>query len=230
MCIYCGTTKYRKIYKEHHGSIPKDENGRNYEIHHIDGNRKNNDPTNLIALSIQEHFNIHYLQEDWGACNLIAKNLELTDEQRSELSRKNAMKRIKNGTHNFLSNSPSREAQLKSVYEKINDGTFHFLDRNWAREKEIKKVENGTHPFLKKEDGSSIGADTNKNRVKLGTHNFLGPDLNKKRFEEGTHSILKMLENGTHPSHKDWTCDKCGKQGKGMSQLSRHLKGKYCKS
>lgn len=229
MCIYCGTTKYRRIYKEHYGLIPKDDMGRSYEIHHIDGNRKNNHPSNLTAVSIKEHFDIHYLQEDWGACNLIARNLELTDEQRSNLSRKNSIKRVKDGTHNFLSNSPTRKAQLNSVYKKINEGTFHFLDRNWAKEKELKKVENGTHPFLKKEDGSSVGQNTNISRVKSGTHNFLGPEVNRKRFEDGTHSILKMLKNGTHPAHKEWTCDKCGRQGKGMSQLSRHIKGKNCK-
>ena len=28
---------YRKIWVERHGPIPLDENGRTYEIHHIDG-------------------------------------------------------------------------------------------------------------------------------------------------------------------------------------------------
>lgn len=114
--------------------------------------------------------------------------------------------------------------------EKIKDGSFHFLNSNWARDKELKKVEKGTHPFLIKQDGSSIGQLTNKKRVSTGTHNFLGPELNRKRFEDGTHPILKMIENGTHPAHKEWVCDKCGKHGKGMSQLSRHTKGKNCKS
>jgi len=229
MCIYCGTNKYRRIYINHNGPIPKDSNGRSFEIHHIDGNRSNNSPENLKAVSIKEHFDIHYLQEDWGACNLIARNLTLTDEQRSELSRKNAKQRIADGSHNFLSGSNSRKAQLESIYQKINEGTFHFLDKDWAREKELNKVKKGTHPFLKNKDGSSVGKETNFKRVKDGTHNFLGSTLNKKKFEEGTHPIQKMLETGTHPAHKTWTCEKCGKQGKGMSQLSRHLKGKYCK-
>jgi len=42
MCIYCGTTKYRKIYEQHNGPIPK-----GMDIHHIDGNHANNDPNNL---------------------------------------------------------------------------------------------------------------------------------------------------------------------------------------
>ena len=32
---------HRKIYQEKFGPIPKDEKGRSYEIHHIDGNHKN---------------------------------------------------------------------------------------------------------------------------------------------------------------------------------------------
>ena len=64
MCIYCGTNKYRKIYESHNGPIPKEDNGRSYEIHHIDGNHFNNDPSNLKAVSIQEHYDIHYSQGD----------------------------------------------------------------------------------------------------------------------------------------------------------------------
>ena len=52
MCIYCGTNKYRKIYENHYGTIPKDENGRSYEIHHIDVNHSNNDLHNLKLVSI----------------------------------------------------------------------------------------------------------------------------------------------------------------------------------
>jgi hypothetical protein len=40
MCIYCTTNNYRKIYENHNGIIPKDSDGRTYEIHHIDGNHK----------------------------------------------------------------------------------------------------------------------------------------------------------------------------------------------
>jgi len=59
MTIY-NTTNYRKIYEQYYGPIPRDEQGRSYEIHHIDGNHSNNDPTNLKCVSIQEHYDIHY--------------------------------------------------------------------------------------------------------------------------------------------------------------------------
>lgn len=45
---------YRKIYKEHYGEIPE-----GYHIHHIDFNPLNNDPSNLIAVTPEEHAKIH---------------------------------------------------------------------------------------------------------------------------------------------------------------------------
>lgn len=32
MCIYCGTSNYRKIYENHHGLIPIDNSGRTYDF------------------------------------------------------------------------------------------------------------------------------------------------------------------------------------------------------
>lgn len=54
---------YRKIWEDNFGPIPKDENGRSYEIHHKDGNTENNDLSNLMCVSIKEHYDIHYKQK-----------------------------------------------------------------------------------------------------------------------------------------------------------------------
>lgn len=45
---------YRKIYEDHYGKPPE-----GYHIHHIDGNPLNNDVSNLVALSPEEHSLIH---------------------------------------------------------------------------------------------------------------------------------------------------------------------------
>lgn len=45
---------YRKIYEEHHGIIPD-----GFHIHHLDGNPSNNDISNLIAISPEEHAILH---------------------------------------------------------------------------------------------------------------------------------------------------------------------------
>jgi len=57
---------YRKIWENIYGPIPK-----GYEIHHIDGNRMNNDIENLRCVSIEEHYEIHYKQGDYLALSLI---------------------------------------------------------------------------------------------------------------------------------------------------------------
>jgi len=53
---------YRKLWEGTNGTIPVDSEGRSYEIHHIDGNRRNNLLGNLICVSIEEHYEIHYNQ------------------------------------------------------------------------------------------------------------------------------------------------------------------------
>lgn len=75
---------YRKIWKDHYGAIPKDAEGRSYEIHHIDGNHDNNAIDNLKLVTIKEHYDIHYQAGDYVACHLIAKRLA---QDPSELSK-----------------------------------------------------------------------------------------------------------------------------------------------
>ena len=99
MCIYCGTKNYRKIYKNHFGPILKDQDGRTYHVHHIDGNRENNDPSNLKAVSVQEHFNIHFEQKDYAACVLLGAILNLTDEELGKMSSDRQKNLVNLGKH-----------------------------------------------------------------------------------------------------------------------------------
>ena len=69
------TAKARNIWTKHNGPIPKDEEGRSYDIHHIDGNNQNDDINNLKAVSLEEHRRIHFEQGDYAAANMIADRL-----------------------------------------------------------------------------------------------------------------------------------------------------------
>lgn len=173
MCIYCGTTEYRKIYEQHNGSIPKEQDGRTYDIHHIDGNRANNHPDNLVALTIQEHYNIHYTQSDWMACWKIGIKMKKSPKELSELSRTCQKARVENGTHNLM---------------KRDDGTSLSSDR----------VKNGKHNLTKRTDGTSVSSD----RVTFGTHHFLGEDLNRKRIENGKHNLTKRADGTSAASDR----------------------------
>lgn len=176
MSTYQPFQHYRKIYEQYHGSIPREADGRSYEIHHIDGNRENNDITNLVAITIQEHYDIHYAQKDWQACYLIRLRMKLTPEENSKLlsvlASKNAQKRIEDGTFHFLGDS-------NPVYKQIKDGTHHWLGPAHNR----KMVEDGIHPFL----GGEIQKKAQRALVKQNKHHLQGGSVQRKVIAEGRH-------------------------------------------
>lgn len=193
MCIYCGTNKYRRIYENHHGPIPKDDIGWAYDIHHIDGDRNNNHPDNLIAVTIQDHYDIHYAQGDWMACWKIGVRMRKPIEELSELSSKCQKARVQNGTHHLLGG----EIQSKSNQRRIKDGTHHLLGGELQRA----RVASGKHHFL----GGEIARDMNRKRVANGTHNLLGGEVTRKQ-----------LANGRHASQIMKTCEYCGETTNSM--------------
>jgi hypothetical protein len=46
---------HRKVAKKKYGDLPK----KDFHVHHIDGNRKNNKPDNLILLHKKDHRRVH---------------------------------------------------------------------------------------------------------------------------------------------------------------------------
>ena len=169
-------SNYRKIYIDNFGSIPVDVEGRTYEIHHIDGNHNNNDPTNLKAVSIQEHYEIHYSQGDYYAAFLIGERLKIPPEELSRLASINVKKQIENGTHNFLKREDGSSVGGDTQIKRSKDGSHNFLKRedgsSLGKTTTEKLLLNGTHNFLKREDGSSVGGDTQIKRSKDGSHHY----------------------------------------------------------
>jgi hypothetical protein len=202
MCIYCGTTKYRRIYEQHNGPIPKDDNNRSYEIHHIDGNHSNNDPMNLKCVTIQEHYDIHYSQGDYAACLRMSSRIALSPTEISELAKQSQTEKVTNGTHHLLGGSMQRRL--------VSEGKHHLLSGEIQRKANAKRIAEGTHNF--------IGPDINKKRVEDRTHHFLGPTLNNSRIEKGTHNFMQM-----------WECETCGKEGKNLASYHR-WHGSNCKA
>lgn len=143
---------YRRLYEKHFGPIPKDQYGRSYEIHHIDGNHANNSIENLQAVSIEEHYSIHEKNGDWYACLKIGAKMKMSAQELSEMASRNNKKMLEQGIHPLA---------------KRKDGSSHATDR----------ISNGTWHMSKRADGSSITSD----RVRNGTHalaNYTG----KKHF------------------------------------------------
>jgi len=173
------TKNYRSIWESHYGSIPKDDDGRSYEIHHIDNDSTNNDISNLRCVSIKQHYDVHYSQGDWWACYLIAQRMNADPKLLSDLSKEVQKERLQSGTHPF---------QREDFHKKYT----HTQEVIEYRSKKIKKktherVKNGTHNFMTKKH-AELSSSTQKNMISEGTHNFTGS--NKKRVKEGTHNFL----------------------------------------
>ena len=197
-------TIYRKIYEQKFGPIPRELNGRTYEIHHLDGNHNNNDPTNLKAVTIQKHYDIHYSQGDWAACLLIGKRLNMSPNEISKISRQNAMKQFEDGTHPFLIPGVGTRS--------VANGTHNFLGGAIQRKSNKRRLQDGTHHLLRE----------NNPQIKNKTHHFFGGDVQRN-------NNLTRLAKGTHPSQVTWTCEHCGKIGRGKANYTRYH-GNACKN
>lgn len=93
------TTKiHRRIYEDYyHIRLPKE-----VEIHHIDGNHNNNQIENLKAVTIQEHFDIHYKQGDYAAAFIISQRMSISAEEKSRLASLAAAKANAEGKCGFI--------------------------------------------------------------------------------------------------------------------------------
>jgi hypothetical protein len=191
---------YRKIYEEHHGSIPIDAHGRTYDIHHIDGNRSNNDISNLVALSIQDHYDTHWWQGDWAACQKIAIRMRLSPEEISKLASMANKKRVLLGTNPFV--GPTLNAKM------MQEGRHPWMGGHVSRRNALKLVEEGRHPF----SSGEVQSKSNKKRIEDGTHNFLGGKIQRRQLIEGSHNFQKKL-----------ICPHCGYIGN-AGNVTQHIK------
>jgi HNH endonuclease len=139
--------RHRKIYEHCYGPIPVDEDGRSFDIDHLDGNHANNHPANLDAKPIKNHYQKHYNLGEWSACLRIASRMDKTPDELSELATLANLERVRKGIHPFLGG----EVQRQSNQERIKNGTHNWLDKEDASKRNQKRIEAGTHNFLNKE-------------------------------------------------------------------------------
>jgi len=130
---------YRKIWENEYGKIPKEPNGRSYQIHHIDGNHENNEITNLQCVTLQEHYEIHLRQGDKKAAARLAMALKLSPIEISELASAANKERVEKRIHNL---------------QKRPDGSSVSKDRL--------SNPNYVNPFARRPDGSSVTSDRNQ--------------------------------------------------------------------
>jgi hypothetical protein len=201
--------KYRKLWESHFGPIPKDSTGRSYEIHHIDGNRENNNISNLKLLTIQEHYDIHFAQGDYGACQAIILRMDHTfdSDKLSAHCSILAKLRVAAGTHNLV-------GKKNPIHSRVADGTHSM----WLSNRNKKLVSGNKHNLQKRADGTSQSSD----RVASGRHNFT-PEKSREAWIKSSEIQQAMIGNGTHHSCVITKCPWCGKEGKGNSMRRWHF-------
>lgn len=192
-------TSYIKIWMDAYGDIPKDADGRSYEIHHIDGDASNNDLSNLACIPINEHYEIHLQQGDLMAARYIAMRMGANSELTKSLMSRAQKTRVKNGTHNFLTENGGSDMATARALARVENGTHHFVTGQFedCRRKQYnisveERKSAGTYHML-------VDNPTHK-MIANGTHNLLGPNQNKI-----------MLANGRHPSQMKKECPYCNK-------------------
>lgn len=91
---------YKKIWEKYNKcKLPK-----NMEIHHKDGNSDNNNPENLLAVTLEEHLIIHYNQKDYAAVQAILIRMSRTEDNirlLKDAASKHQLELLENGQHNF---------------------------------------------------------------------------------------------------------------------------------
>ena len=212
---------YRRIWEENFGPIPKDELGRSFHIHHIDGDHDDNSLDNLQCVSMQEHYDIHLRQGDWAACIRLARNLNRSQEEISELARLSSRRLVASGSHHLLGGEGNRK--------RVANGTHNLLGGEIQRRASQKRVANGTHNFL----GGEIQRRTAQQQLVDGTHPFLGGENVRNRVANGTHNLLDReaarrrnqlrMANGTHQNLIEHSCPHCGRIVKGPA-IVLHVK------
>lgn len=215
--------RYRKIYKQFHGAIPVDESGRTYDIHHRDGDRANNHPDNLQAVSIQEHFEIHLKRGDFGACALIAGKMKLSPEIISNMRSQENQKRVKDGTHHLLGGKHQRKLVEERRHpwlgpnanrRRVEAGTHNFLGSEFMRNKHKERRAQGiSHPW---KGTGEWQRERQLQRAREGTNPFCDKDKAKERTKQ-------QIAAGTHNTVRTFTCPHCGKSGKGFVMKRWHF-------
>jgi hypothetical protein len=216
---------YRRLWEKVNGSIPLDDKDRKYEIHHIDGDRKNNDISNLVCISIEEHFKIHYDQKDWGAAYRIAQRMDIDPKIKSELMSKSNKKRLEEGSHPFM-DSECRERAHKAVAKKLANNEHPFQNPEIIRKAVIAKQNKYSHQELSDQTKKGWEAWKNKNpnadRTTKGSVAGAGKTRGTKWYHKPDGSQLRTTPEDLRIIEGGWIEGRF--KGKELS-----IKANYCK-
>jgi hypothetical protein len=134
------TKKHRRIYEDYYNiRLPSD-----IEIHHKDGNHNNNDITNLLPVSIQEHYEIHLRQGDYAAAFRISQRMQISKEEKSRLASLAATKANAEGKCGFGLGHASKAGKVGGIkggtYAKENKTGIFALTPEQNKQRHFNSV------------------------------------------------------------------------------------------
>jgi hypothetical protein len=196
---------YRQIWKNHYGKIPKDENGISYQIHHIDGNRFNNNIENLMCVSIMEHYEIHLKQGDFAAAHVIKTKMENYEQSLGWNHKDETKQKIsKSLKGRYIRNEESIKRQIES---RIKNGTIKLKEetknkiseslkgkKRLPMSEECKKKIGNSNKGKKRDNGRAGAKHSEETKKKIGEAN--SKSLKGKKMSE--ESKLKLLGRIPH--------------------------------
>jgi len=188
------TNRHRRIYESQYGKIPLDVDGRTFDIHHINGDHSDNRLENLIAISLQEHYDIHYAQSDYAACQTIVMRMKNDPTHQSTL----AKLRYANGTHPVQMMSKEKHLEISSLGGKAS------MKKLLETGKHISQTRNEEEKHRISMLGGEASKATQHKLLDAGNHIFqqFTPEERKKNAIKAGTSRAKQhkedLKNGKH--------------------------------
>jgi predicted transposase YbfD/YdcC len=214
---------YRKLWEKHYGTIPKDDKGRSYEIHHIDGNRKNNSLSNLRCISIEEHYSIHKEQQDEIACHAIRLRMKIeslkgwhhTEEMKLEFSRTRKGKKHSIETREKMKKSKLGHKHSSTTVKKLSE----------KKKKPILHIESGVVFDSSKAAAAAIGVTggTIVNKIKEGLFKVITQEEYSKLQKNKMLPLLYKKQKGGDTQKKKLEHVKTGVIYNSLAEAAKHF-------
>lgn len=201
---------YRKIYERHYGCSLLS----GVDIHHIDGDHSNNDPSNLQAVTLEEHYLIHKSQKDYYAAYLIGRRMKIKPEDWEQMAKENGRKSAIQNRDNgvgltvWAKNNPELAQKLRSENGKKSGKKCADLKigihaaseeqrKEWSSQGGTKASELGLG--FKAGHASEAGKKGGKKGGAYAKENCIGifalsPEKNKQRHLNSV--ISKLIKSG----------------------------------
>jgi hypothetical protein len=189
---------YRKLYENFYGEIPKDSFGRTFDIHHIDGNRKNNSIDNLICLSIEDHYKIHLKQfeetqseKEFRSLVFLSKRI---NKSVNELTGWTVSQEVREKIRKTLTGTKRPEDVVKKTSEKMKG-------HKWT-ESQIASRVRGMKNFYNENDRESRTewrkniSEAHKGKILKETTKLKLSKLNSKLTDSEVLEIVDLINNG----------------------------------